>query len=220
MGLGSVVSGLLGNKGAKKAAHSARVAQRKAMQEYSDAYGDITGNYNYYLPQAQQGWNNYVSTINGDLNGFNASPFGQFYNDYVMNNTINRLQGTAAARGNMLSGNTLKELQTNIQSILSSDYLDRLGRYLGYNQSLGSTALGITDALNQYRWNQAAANAGAQQEIGNINSAQQLAKYNNLGNLWSGLIDSGINLAAGLTSGSLSRGLSALATDGSSLVNK
>lgn len=190
MGLGSVVSGLVGGKGSKKAAQAAILAQQRAMEEYKNAYNDVSSNYNYYLPQAQQGWQNYNNTLAGDMTAFNASPYGQFYNDYTMNNTIDRLQGTAAAKGNMLSGNMLKELQTNIQSILSSDYLNRLGQYLGYNQNLGQTALGITDAMNQYRWNQAAANAGAQQQIGNIQAAQQMAKYNNLGNIWGGLVDS------------------------------
>lgn len=198
MGLGSVVSGLVGGKGAKKAAQAAEAAQRKAMQEYASGYGDIVNNYNAYLPQTQQGFNNFVNTLNGNMSAFNASPYGQFYNDYTLNNTINTLQGTAAAKGSMLSGNTLKELQTNIQSILSSDYLNRLGQYLGYNQNLGQTALGITDALNQYRWNQALGNAGAQQQIGNIQAAQQLAKYNNLGNIWGGLVDFGMNAITSL----------------------
>lgn len=189
MGLGSVVSGLVAGKGAKKAAKAAIAAQQRAMEEYKKAYNDISSNYDYYLPQAQQGWQNYNNTLAGDMSAFNASPYGQFYDDYTLNNTINTLQGTAAARGNMLSGNMLKELQTNIQSILSSDYLNRLGQYLGYNQNLGQTALGITDAMNQYRWNQAAGNAGAQQQIGNIQAAQQIAKYNNLGNVWGGLVD-------------------------------
>lgn len=193
MGLGSVVSGLVGGKGSKKAAQAAEAAQRKAMQEYASGYNDIVNNYNAYLPQAQQGFNNFANTLRGNMSAFNASPYGQFYNDYTLNNTINTLQGTAAAKGSMLSGNTLKELQTNIQSILSSDYLNRLGQYLGYNQSLGNTALGITDALNQYRWNQALGNAGAQTQIGNIQAAQQLAKYNNLGNIWGGLTDWGMN---------------------------
>lgn len=189
MGLGSVVSGLVGGKGSKKAAQRAIAGQKKAMEEYQKGFDYVSGNYNYYLPAAQQGYNNYANTLQGDMSAFNASPYGQFYNDYTLNNTINALQGTAAARGNFLSGNTLKELQTNIQSILSSDYLNRLGQYLGYSQNLGQTALGITDALNQYRWNQAQANAGSQQAIGNIQAAQQMAKYQNLGNIWGGLVD-------------------------------
>lgn len=190
MGLGSVVSGLVGGKGSKKAAAAALAAQKKAMEEYQKGFDYVSNNYSYYEPQAKQGWQNYNNTLAGDMTAFDASPYGQFYNDYTMNNTIDRLQGTAAAKGNFLSGNTLKELQTNIQSILQSDYLNRLGQYLGYNQNLGQTALGITDAMNQYRWNQAQANAGAQQQIGNIQAAQQMAKYNNLGNIWGGLVDS------------------------------
>lgn len=189
MGLGSVVSGLVAGKGSKKAAQAAIEAQKRAMEEYQKGFDYVSNNYNYYLPSAQKGYNNYVNTLNGNMSAFNASPYGQFYDNYTLNNTINALQGTAAAKGSMLSGNTLKELQTNIQSILSSDYLNRLGQYLGYNQNLGQTALGITDALNQYRWNQAQANAGSQQAIGNIQAAQQMAKYENLGNIWGGLTD-------------------------------
>ena len=203
MGLGSVVSGLVAGKGSKKAAQAAILAQMQAMQEYKNAYNDVSNNYSFYEPEAKQGWTNFNNTLNGDMSAFNASPYGQFYNDYTMNNTIDRLQGTAAAKGNMLSGNMLKELQTNIQSILSSDYLNRLGQYLGYNQNLGQTALGITDALNQYRWNQAQANAGAQQQIGNIQAAQQLAKYNNLGNIWGGLTDFAVNTVGDAFTGGL-----------------
>lgn len=218
MGLGSVVSGLVGGKGSKKAAKAAREAQRKAMEEYQKGFDYVSSNYDYYMPEAKQGWENYNDTLSGDMTAFNQSPYGQFYNDYTLNNTINALQGTAAARGNMLSGNMLKELQTNIQSILSSDYLNRLGQYLGYNQNLGQTALGITDALNQYRWNQAQANAGAQQQIGNINAAQQLAKYNNLGNIWGGLTDFAVNGIAGGLTGGLSGALTSAATNGYSLL--
>jgi hypothetical protein len=203
MGLGSVVSGLVGGKGSKKAAKAAREAQRKAMEEYQKGFDYVSSNYDYYMPEAKQGWENYNDTLSGDMTAFNQSPYGQFYNDYTLNNTINALQGTAAARGNMLSGNMLKELQTNIQSILSSDYLNRLGQYLGYNQNLGQTALGITDALNQYRWNQAQANAGAQQQIGNINAAQQLAKYKNLGNIWGGLTDFAVDSVGNALTGGL-----------------
>lgn len=217
MGLGSVVSGLVGGKGSKKAAAAALAAQKKAMEEYQKGFDYVSNNYDYYMPQAKQGWENYDNTLNGDMTAFNQSPYGQFYNDYLMDNTINRLQGTAAARGNFLSGNTLKELQTNIQSILSSDYLNRLGRYLGYNQNLGQTALGITDALNQYRWNQAAANAGAQQQIGQIQAAQQMAKYNNLGNIWGGLVDYGLN--AFTMAGSSGTGLDSYLTNAARAAN-
>lgn len=219
MGLGSVVSGLVGGSGSKKAAKAAREAQRKAMQEYDNAFNYVTDAYGAYLPQAQQGYNNYVNTLNGDMSAFDASPYGKFYDEYTMNNTINRLQGTAAAKGNLLSGNALKELQTNIQSILSSDYLNRLGQYLGYEQGLGNTALGITDAMNQYRWNQAQARAGAQQQIGNITAAQQMAKYNNLGNIWGGLVDTGVNALAGGLKGGLGGAMSSAATGGLSLLN-
>ena len=203
MGLGSLVSGLIGgNSGAKKAYKAQKAASEKSMQEFQNAYNNIADAYGYYLPDAQQSWNNYIATLNGDTSYFDASPYGQAYNDYVMNNTINKLQSTAAARGNLLSGNTMKELQTNIQSILSNDYLNRLGEYLNQVSGLGSQAIGLSDAMNQYRWNQASANAGQQQAIGQAKAAQQLAKYNNLGNIWGGLVDLGTS-ALGLSTGGL-----------------
>lgn len=203
MGLGSIVSGLVGGSGAKKAYKAQKRASEKAMQEYQNAFDYINSSYDYYMPDARQGWTNYINTLNGDTTAFNQSPYGQAYNDYVMNNTINQLQGTAAAKGSLLSGNTLKELQTNIQSILSNDYLNRLGEYLNQTGSLGTQAISLNDTLNQYRWNQATGNAGQQQAIGQAKAAQQLSKYNNLGNIWGGLTDLGLKTVSSLMSGGL-----------------
>lgn len=189
MGLGGIISGALGAKSAKKAARAMREALEQARGAYNAGYNDITGMYDAYLPQAQQGYNNYVNTINGDTGAFNASPWGQAYNDYIMNNTINRLQQTAAARGNLQSGNTLKELQENIQAINNNDYLNRLNQYLGYTGNLGNTGLNITGTLAGYRDQLANNIANSYLQQGGINAGQQIAKYNNLGNMWGSLAD-------------------------------
>lgn len=222
MGLGGIISGALGAKGAKKAAAAMREALGQARDAYNAGYNDITGMYNAYLPQAQQGYNNYVNTINGDTGAFSASPWGQAYNDYVMNNTINRLQGTAAAKGSLQSGNTLKELQENIQAINNNDYLNRLNQYLGYTGNLGNTGLGITSTLAGYRDQLANNIANNYMQLGGINAGQQVQKYNNLGNMWGGLADT---LQLGLSgyympgnSGGLGGAYRSMATGGLSLL--
>lgn len=201
MGLGGIISGAISSKGAKKAARAYQEALNQARNTLNAGYNDITGMYNAYLPQAQQGYNNYVNTINGDTSAFNASPWGQAYNDYVMNNTINRLQGTAAAKGSLQSGNTLKELQENIQAINNNDYLNRLSQYLGYTGNLGNTGLNITGTLAGYRDQLANNLANTYMQGGQVQAAQQIQRYNNLGNMWGGLADgisSGLSYLGGL----------------------
>ncbi len=189
MGLGSVVSGAFGVSGSKKAYKAMLEAQKKAREEYQGGYDDISSSYQPYLEPALQAYQGYAGVINGDPAAFNASPWGNSFNQYAMDNTINQLQGTAAAKGSMLSGNTLKELQTNIQSILSNDYLNRLNNYLSYAGNLGNTGVGLTQDLGQYRWNLAQNNANSYLGQGAAKAAQQIAKYNSLGQVWGGLAD-------------------------------
>lgn len=227
MGLGGIVSAAFGAKGAKKAAKAYQAALGQARNEYNNAYNDIQTMYQPYLEPATQGYNNYVNTINGQMDSFNSSPWGQAYNDYVVNNTINRLQGTAAARGSLQSGNTLKELQENIQSIMTNDYLNRLAQYLGYTGNLGQTGLGITNAMGAYRDSLGSNLANTYVQGGQANAAAQTAKYNALGNIFGGLTDMAVNGAAGYMTGGLGAGatngglggmFTSLATNGSSLL--
>lgn len=193
MGLGGIISGFLGAKGAKKASAAANAGMADARNALNASYADIQSMYEPYLAPANQGYQNYVNTINGNMDAFNVSPWGQAFNDYVMNNTINRLQSTAAARGSLQSGNTLKELQTNIQSILNNDYLNRLNNYLGYVGGLGDTGLNITGQMSNYRNNLGSNIANTYMQNGQINAANQVAKYNNLGNAWGSVADAGMN---------------------------
>lgn len=222
MGLGGIISSALGGKGAKKAAAAYQAALGQARNEYNTGYNDIKTMYEPYLTPATQGYNNYVNTINGNMDTFNSSPWGQAYNDYVLNNTINQLQGTAAARGSLQSGNTLKELQENIQSIMTNDYLSRLAQYLGYTGNLGQTALGITNTLGTYRDSLANNLANTYVQGGQAQAAAQTAKYNALGNIFGGLGDLALNGIAGYMTGGatngLSSGLTSAATNGYSLL--
>lgn len=223
MGLGGLISSAFGNKAAKKAAQAMTKGYKLARNEYNQGYNDIESMYEPYLTPAQNMYQNYVNTINGDTASFQASPWGKAFNDYVMNNTINQLQGTAAARGNMLSGNTLQELQTNIQSILTNDYLSRLGQYLGYAGGLGNTGLNITSAMGGYRDALANNLANSYMQSAQNNAAQQVAKYNNLGNLWGGLTDAGTTALSGWLGGASGLGgftgaTTGLATGGNSLM--
>lgn len=189
MGLGGIVSSYFGKKGASKANAALQEGYRQAREQYNKGYTDIQNMYEPYLTPATQGYTNYVNTINGDTSAFSASPWGQSFNDYVMNNTINKLQGTAAAQGSLNSGNTLKELQTNIQSILTNDYLNRLGTYLGYNQNLGQIGLNITNTMGAYRDQLANNLAGTYTGAAQANAANQMAKYKALGNMWGTAVD-------------------------------
>lgn len=197
MGLGGVVSSFMGAKGSNKATKQSMLYQWLALQAANEAlqkgYDDVKGMYNPYIETSQPFYNDYANTVKGDTSSFEESPWGQSYNQYIMDNTINNLQGTAAAKGNLMSGNTLKELQTNIQSILSNDYLNRLNDYLGYSGNLGNQALGLTQQLGNMRWQQAGGAANnaytTLNNIGDTRAAGTLSKYQQLGNAYGGLVD-------------------------------
>ena len=197
MGLGGVVSSFMGAKGANKATKQSIIYQWLAQQAANEAlqkgYDDVKGMYDPYIETSQPFYNDYANTVKGDTTSFEASPWGQSYNQYVMDNTINNLQGTAAAKGSLMSGNTLKELQTNIQSILSNDYLNRLNDYLGYSGNLGNQALGLTQQLGNMRWNQAGGTANnaytTLNNIGDTRAAGTLNKYQQLGDAYGQLTD-------------------------------
>lgn len=189
MGLGGVVSGFMGAKGSNKASKDSILYQWLAQQALNKGYNDVKAMYQPYQEDTKPFWNSYLNTIQGDTSSFSASPWGQSYNQYVMDNTINNLQGTAAARGNLQSGNTLKELQTNIQSILSNDYLNRLNNYLSYTGDLANQNLNLMGQQADLRWQQAGGQANTLNNIGQIKAAGTLSKYQNLGNAWGGLVD-------------------------------
>lgn len=214
MGLGSIVSGALNNTGSKKAYEAQLQSQLAAMQEMQNAYNDIDKSYQPYVSLTKGFLDDYANTIRGNTDTFENSPWGKAYNDYVLNNTINKIQGSAAAGGNLLSGNTLKELQTNIQSINSNDYLNRLNNYLGYAGGLGNQSIGLTKDLGNYRWNQATGNANAWNTIGEAKASQQINKYNNLGQMWGGSFDTLTNGLKGFNAYGISQGGQGLAALG------
>lgn len=225
MGLGGVVSSFIGASGASKASKQAQlyqwIAQQEAAKALQKGYDDVKEMYNPYIETSRPFYDDYANTIKGDTSSFEASPWGQSYNQYVMDNTINNLQGTAAARGSLMSGNTLKELQTNIQSILSNDYLNRLNDYLSYSGDLGNQALGLTQQLGNLRWQQAGGDSNNLYNtingIGQTKAAGTLSKYQQLGSAWGGLTDTATNAIAGaLTGGAAGIGMGAGAATGAS----
>jgi len=174
--LGGVFGGF-GSSSSKKKKEAARQAalQRQMLQE---GYNDISGMYQPYMQRGLEGFSNYADTLAGNTGAFNASPYGQAYNQYTLDNTINQIEGNSAAGGSLLSGNTLKSLQENIQAIQSNDYLNRLNQYLSNNASLGNMGFNATQGLGDYRWGLAGGNVGIQSglagaNMGNLNSQYQ-----------------------------------------------
>lgn len=192
--LGSVADGILGSKSSKKAFEAYAAYQAMARQEREKAFNDISGYFSPYRSIAEDAYQNSANVLGGDTTAFNQSPYGNFYNQYALDNTINALQGTAAARGSLLSGNTLKKLQTNIQSILTSDYLNRLNNYLSSNAAVAQPGVNFTGQLGQYRQWQADGNANSWSNVGAANASQQLSKYENLGKVWVGGLGLGSSL--------------------------
>lgn len=180
LGGSSLLGGVLGGKGAKKAAKAQAQSQQLAIDEqrrqYDQTRADLapwreTGARQLGLAEAmlQPGYD------------YTASPGYQFR----FNEGQRAIQGSAAARGSMLSGGTLKDLMKYGEGLAAADFGDSFNRRAGL-AGVGQTA---TTATGQFGAN-AANNIG--QAFGNIGQAKAsgYAGVNNavqgtLGNLMS-----------------------------------
>lgn len=113
--------------------------------------------------------------------------FGQFRNDpgyeYALNQGIGAIDKSAAARGNLNSGATLKALQDRGMGMADQSY----GNYLQRLMSLGQQGLGATQASvntqGQGLQNQFTANYGSAPTVGQGMVAGAQAEQSALGNL-------------------------------------
>jgi hypothetical protein len=100
------------------------------------------------------------------------------------------LERSAAARGTLLTGGTLKGLTRYGQDYASGEYNNR------YNQLMGVTALGQNAAAQQGNANSAyAQNAGdLQTQIGNANAAGTVGGANAWGNAYGGAMNNALQM--------------------------
>lgn len=173
----SLLGGLVGGKGAKKAAQAQLAAQQQALQQQQAQFAQTRSDYMPYL-EAGQGALGAQQTLVG-LNGNDAqlaaiealkgSPgFTSLYNtgsDTILQN--------AAATGGLRGGNTQNSLAQFGSGLLAQVIQNQLGS-LGGIAGMGSQAVGGISAAGQ---NNSNAQSQIYGQIGNANAVKAGAPY-------------------------------------------
>jgi hypothetical protein len=142
--IGAAVGGAaVSSHGAKKAANALSGANSAAAQEQRNALTTVGGIQQPYMDLASPAINALTAVNSGDYSGFNSSP------DYVYarDQALQGVQGSAAARGGLYSGNALRDI-TGVASGLASqnlgNYRNALMQQIGVGQSAANNVSAAT----------------------------------------------------------------------------
>jgi hypothetical protein len=143
---GSVVGAVIGSKGSKKAAKKSAAAAEAAAAEQRNALARVAQYQQPYLDAGSPAINALNQVNQGDYSAFESSP------DYLYarGEALRGVEGSAAARGGLFSGNAGREL-ARVGSGLASqnlgNYRNALMQQIGIGQSaannLGNATLGV-----------------------------------------------------------------------------
>ena len=167
--LAPVVGGLLAGSAAKSAAKTQAASADAASQVQQNIF-DTTSQ--YFAPYREAGENalrTYVDQVGTD---FTQTPGYQF----GLDQGLNAIEGSAAARGNLMSGATLQALQSYGQDYATNAYDNWLNR-VGGLMSTGQASAGQQAALGQ---NFANNQSNILAQKGNALAAGQAGFANNL----------------------------------------
>jgi len=208
-GVASIGGGLIASSGAKKAASAQEQAARDALAAQERMYQEQVALQEPFRQAGLTAQNQIMQLlgVGGDTSaadyGSLAKPFGmdQFTADpgyaFRQSEGMKALERSAAARGGLLSGSTMKGIQRFGQDLASQEYQNAFNRYqveraarLNPLQSLmgsgQSSANVLTSAAGQMGQNEAAnlMNAGAARASGYVGSANALGSaLSNVGNI-------------------------------------
>lgn len=196
----SVGGGLIARSGARKAARAQEQAAQRAEQTQREMFERQIGLQEPFRQAGMTAQQQIMQLlgIGGDANaagyGSLARPFGQadFQQDpgyaFRQSEGMRALERSAAARGNLLSGNTLKGVQRFGQDLASQEYQNAFNRFqieraarlsplqslMGAGQSATNVMTGATGAAGQ-NIGQMQLGAGQARASGYIGSANALA---------------------------------------------
>lgn len=181
IGIGTALIGAKSSRDASKAQSRAANAELDFQREI------YNNNTERFEPQYQFGINNQNALAYElglgekpvNYTGFQSTPGFQF----LLDEGQAAIEGSAAAQGSALSGNTLRALSDHQMGMASQEYNNHLNRLTGGAQ-MGLNAAGMTASSGQ------AAAAGMSQAYGNLGNAQA-----------AGAIGVGNALQAGLNNG-------------------
>lgn len=172
---------------ANRAAADQYAKQQSAGNTYAGTMSDLATSYDPYRAGGGAAQDQVYSLLG--LNGSNAqdAAYQQFRTDpgyqFQMDQGINAIQSSAANKGNLNSGRTLKALQSYGQGMADQSYNNYLTRLMGLGQQgLGATQAAVGTAA-QGAGGQFQANYGSAPTIGQGMVAGAQSQQNALGNL-------------------------------------
>ncbi len=137
-GLGSIAGSVLGGKKAKKAGKTAASGYDAAAGEYRNALGAAQGYMQPYSAAGIAGLENLNKVNSGDYSGFMNSPDYK----YALQEGLAGVEGGAAARGGLYSGNAMRALQATGSGLASqnlNNYRNALMGQIGIGQNAAGT---------------------------------------------------------------------------------
>lgn len=148
--IGGAAGSLLSSKGSKKASKKQVAAQEAAAQEQRNALMRVQQYQQPYLDAGSPAINALNRVNSGDYSAFENSP------DYLYarDESLKGVQGSAAARGGLFSGNTGRELLRVGNGLATQNlgnYRNSLMQQIGIGQSaannLGNATLGVAGGV-------------------------------------------------------------------------
>lgn len=177
--------------GADDAAAAAEKAQKKNKREAYSGYGDIKGMYAPYVAGGGGAFQTLLDLAGENGAGAATAAKGQFKASpgyqFRLNQGIDAIDQSAASRGGLYSGRTLKALNDYGQGMASQEY----GNWMDLLKGLATTGYGATGATAGARGNLTGQITGANTAIGD---AQANASLTN-GAFLQNLLFSGLNAA-------------------------
>lgn len=166
-GIAAVVGGVVANKSSRRATKAQTKSNKSNIALQRSIYNDQKARFEPFRAGGLQAFNQLTGELQG---GFQESPGYQF----AVDEGQRAIEGSAAMRGNVRSGATLKALQDRRMGMANQEY----GNYM--NRLAGVAQMGQASAGNQAA---AGANFGAQagnslMNIGNAQSAGAIAQGN------------------------------------------
>lgn len=190
-GMGSLISGLMGNSSSPYDA---------AMGPYSQYMGQASGVQNPFLQAGQGAIGNYQNWLQGMQNpsGFINNIMGQYqqspWAQYQQQQAVRSGQNAASASG--LTGSTpfAQQLQQNASNISSQDMNNWLQNVLGINTQYGAGQQNLM-GMGQNAANSLSGIYGNEaQGMGNLAYGQQMGQNQDFGNILGGLGSLGMGL--------------------------
>jgi hypothetical protein len=186
----------LQNRGYGQALDSNRMAFQgqqnymNPMMERGDRAGQVY-DYNLGIGDQPEGYGGYENSA---------------YQNYIMDQSQNALEGSAAARGGLFSGATIKAAQENAQGLAGQFYGDYMNRIGGVSDVGTAARNSLANYVGQFGANQANLQAQRGQALGGIRNNQSTNRANVYQQTAGGIANAELGLGSSLSETSLGMG--------------